>query len=195
MDDAEFIRQNPLFREIEPAHLARLARLMTRQTFARAALLFEKGEPGDTLYLILSGQARVFMRDAHGNEITFRYYQAGDVLGEFAIFDQQPRSAAAAAVDSLETLALRRDDFLKFLHEHPVVGLLMLRTLSERIRYTTLYLEKVVTWTNQLASGSFEQVLAEIDAAGSGEDIEHLIGAFVTMVTSLQQRLPPPNED
>jgi CRP-like cAMP-binding protein len=182
------LQQNRLFKGVEQADLEALEKLMTQKSFTKDAVLFAKGDPGDAMFIILSGHVRIYIEDAQHNQITFRVYGPGEVFGEFAILDQQPRSAAAAADEPLEVLILHRDSFLTFLKERPVVGLGMMRSLAERIRYTTLYLERVIDWTESLSKGEYEQAIKEIALSTSDDQIQNLIKTFVEMIHTVEQR-------
>lgn len=179
----------PLFKGVSHDDLAALAAVMQPQTFAADTVLFEKGAPGDTMYLILEGQLRIYATDPEGHPITLTFYGPGRVFGDFALIDEQPRSAAAAAVDTLKVFALDRADFLKFMPEHPSIGLAMLRNLADRVRYITIYLNKINDFSQRLAAGEYERALQEFAATGADDsDIKGLITAFAEMVHSLQVR-------
>lgn len=143
MDDlAKQLRQTDLFREVELGDLEALIHRMKELSFPSGAVLFEANDPGDTMYIIREGRIRIFMHDTQGNEITLTHYSINEVFGELSPIDSKPRSASAAAAESLTVLALNRADFLDFLNERPQIGLAMMRSLSQRLRNTTTYLEE-----------------------------------------------------
>ncbi|MBI5959379.1 MAG: cyclic nucleotide-binding domain-containing protein [Chloroflexi bacterium] len=186
MNIAEQLANSPLFKGVEVAEREALIRVMQRRTYRQGEILFHKGDPGDSMYLILSGRVRIFMHDEQGNELTIRHLS--EMFGEFSVLDQQPRSASAAAADNLEVLVLHRDNFLAFLREHPLVGISMMRNLSERVRYTTTYLQKVIDATQQLLQGNYEQAMREIPDSASDAEIQELIQSFVDMARQVQDR-------
>jgi CRP/FNR family cyclic AMP-dependent transcriptional regulator len=185
MDIAEQLAGSPLFKGVDRADREALIHRMRRQSYPKGAVLFDKGDTGDSMYIILSGRVRIYTRDAQNNEITIRHLS--EMFGEFSMLDQKPRSAAAAAADDLEVLVLHRDDFNAFLHERPLVGLSMMRNLVERVRYTTTYLQRVLDATEQLSQGNYETVQVVADS-GTDAEIQGLIGAFVQMVSGVQAR-------
>lgn len=183
------LQNTQLFKGVSHDDLAAMVAVMQPQTFAPSTVLFEKGAPGDTMYLILEGQLRIYATDPQGNQIVLTNYGPGRVFGDFALIDEQPRSAAAAAVDTLKVLALDRAQFLKFMPEHPAIGLAMLRNLADRVRYITIYLNKISDFSERLVAGEYERALQEFMATGTDDsDIRGLITAFVEMVHSLQSR-------
>ena len=183
------LQDTQLFKGVSKDDLTALVTVMQPQTFTANSVLFEKGTPGDTMYLILQGQLRIYATDPEGNQIVLTNYGPGRVFGDFALIDEQPRSAAAAAVDTLKVLALDRPQFLKFMPEHPAIGLAMLRNLADRVRYITIYLNKISDFSQRLAAGEYERALQEFMVTGSDDsDVKGLIAAFAEMVHSLQAR-------
>ncbi len=183
---AEQLAGSPLFRGVGQAEREALIGVMRRQHFVKGAVLFDKGDPGDSMYIILSGRVRIYTRDAQGSEFTIRYLD--QMFGEFAMLDLAPRSAAASAAEDLEVLVLHRDDFVAFLRERPLVGLAMMRSLVERVRYTTTYLQKVLDATRQLSEGRYDQTLVAPSEKDADSEIQGLIRAFLQMQRSIQVR-------
>jgi CRP-like cAMP-binding protein len=188
MTTAEELKKFPLFKSVELNELEALVRLMEQQSYPVGAVLFEKDQPGDAMYLIRAGQVRIFLRDTQGNEITFRHYSAGQVVGEFALIDDKPRSASADVAEALDVMILSRDNFLTLLQERPVLGVEMMRSLAERVRYTTSYLERLFSAINLLVNNEYEQAIKEMSISSDQDEIQSLISAFVQMVNSLRER-------
>lgn len=190
MTVAEELKSFALFRNVEVNDLEALGNLMKAQTLTPGETLFSKNDPGDAMFLIRRGRVRIFMRDDNGTEITFRNYGAGQLVGEFALIDEKPRSASAAAgEEEAEVLVLQRESFLFYLREHPMLGVEMMRSLAERVRYTTQYLEKLGKAVSALSNSDYEQALREMAiSAGSENEIQTLIQTFLGMVKSVQDR-------
>jgi CRP-like cAMP-binding protein len=185
MDIVDQLAGSQLFMGVARADREALISRMRRQSYAKGAVLFDKGDAGDSMYIILSGRVRIYTRDAQNNEITIRYLS--EMFGEFAMLDQKPRSAAAAAAEDLEVLVLHRSDFNAFLRERPLVGLSMMRSLVERVRYTTTYLQRVLDATEQLSQGDYN-VMRTVAESSADEEIQVMISAFVQMVRGVQAR-------
>jgi CRP-like cAMP-binding protein len=183
MSIAEQIQHAMLFREVEPADLEALVERMKPETYPLNHVLFQAGDPGDTMYIILSGRIRIYMLDKDGEEITLTYYGKNEIFGELSPIDLQPRSASASATEPLEVLSLKREDFLIFLNERPQIGLAMMRSLSQRLRNTTAYLEaarpsrfvKPVAPTGEEFRRAADATLSEIlERAAAHERDEHI---------------------
>jgi CRP-like cAMP-binding protein len=182
------LKQFSLFKSVEPGELQALVRFMRQQSFAPGTILFEKDQPGDTMYLIRSGRIRIFLRDAQGNEITFRHYGPGQIVGEFALIDDKPRSASADVAETVDAMVLNRQHFLQLLKERPMLGVEMMRSLAERVRYTTSYLERLFAAINLLVNNDYEAAIREISISSDQDEIQNLINAFVRMVNNLRER-------
>ena len=86
MDRVDQLAGSPLFKGVERADREALIARMRRQSYPKGAVLFDKGDAGDSMYIILSGRVRIYTRDAQNNEITIRYLS--EMFGEFAMLDQ-----------------------------------------------------------------------------------------------------------
>ena len=139
---AEQLQKTDLFREVELADLQALIERMQQEHYEVGAVLFRAGDAGDAMYIIQSGSIRIYMNDETGKEIGLTQYGKNEIFGELSPIDQRPRSASAVASDALDVLVLKREDFLAFLDERPQIGLAMMRSLSQRLRFTTTYLEE-----------------------------------------------------
>lgn len=193
VDTTEIVQQlqaeSELFRGVAEEDLAALVQVMEARHYTAGDILFQRGDQGDSMYEILSGSIRIYTEDAQGNQLTLVIRRAGEVVGELALLDTQPRSASAAAAEDLEVLILSRDQFMRFLQDRPAVGMHMMRTLTGRIRYTTEYLQKVMDWINRLTVGDYHKTLEELTKeAETGGEMQKLIGAFLQMVRQVQDR-------
>jgi len=137
------LRKVPLFAGLSDQELEVLADSLGKRTFGKGMIIFHKGSPGQTLYIIESGKVRIFIISESGQEISVNIYGAGDVFGELALLDGLPRSAGAMAMEKTVTLTLHRDDFLRHLEDYPRMAKSIMEVLSTRLRYTTTYAESL----------------------------------------------------
>ncbi len=184
----EQLEGSKLLKGVPPADREALIASMRRETHPAGKVLFQKDEPGDSMYIILSGRVRIFTRDSEGREIPIRDYGPSQMFGEFAILDDQPRSASAAATESLEVLVLSRQIFLDFLKERPVVGLSMMQSMVDRVRYTTIYLQNVLDATQRLSRGEYDQAVQEMSGSETDSETQKLVDLFVQLLRSVQER-------
>lgn len=153
---AERLQSISIFKYVDPADLENLSRAIFIARFGDGERIFEKGDAGDAMYLIEQGQIRIFTTDPNGGLKVLRTFQHGDVVGDFAVLDGQPRSARAVASGNVRALVLRREVFMMFLQSRPQVMQAVLQVLSEKARYTTQVLENTLQWASQTANGVFQ---------------------------------------
>ncbi len=133
---AAALQRVPLFGTLSEQQIAELARVARRYTYAKEDAIFYQGDPGDTFYVILSGQVKVSVTSLDGQEAILVMLDAGESFGEFALLDDQPRSATIETTQRTEVLALRKDDFRRLLRQMPDIAIGLLRVLTKRLRDT-----------------------------------------------------------
>jgi CRP/FNR family cyclic AMP-dependent transcriptional regulator len=130
----------PLFAGLSNSALEIISRVTTEENHALGTKIFQHGDPGDKLYIILEGKVRI-SRDVPGmGEEALAVLGQGAVFGEMALLDEAPRSADARVHERCRLLALRKDAFedLLFLHKDLAYEVLwsVVRMLTGRLRET-----------------------------------------------------------
>jgi rhodanese-related sulfurtransferase len=93
-------------------------------------LLFKRGDPGDSFWVIQSGKVRVFRRDDKGTEITFSELGPGKSFGEMALLTGEPRSASVETLEECRLMVLSKEQFDRVLKSHPDLSLSFIKQLS-----------------------------------------------------------------
>ncbi len=143
MNKAELLRSIPLFMSLPDHELETLGRSLGKRTFDKGMIIFHRESPGQTLYIIESGLVRIFSLSESGQEIMVNLYGPGELFGEMAVLDASPRSAGALCMERTVTYTLHRDLFLEYLERNPALAQGVIELLSERLRYTTYYVESL----------------------------------------------------
>lgn len=133
-DAAESLRSLPLLARLNTEDVRALASRGRMRRFNSGAYVVREGEPGDSLFVILEGRARVVFSSDGGEEATLAHLGPGDCIGEMTVFDGLPRSASVVASESMATLNVTREDFRAWLGEHPQAAMPLLEELSLRLR-------------------------------------------------------------
>jgi len=107
-------------------------------------VICRQGEPGDRMYVVQAGRAMV-VREENGAEVVVRELTVGDVFGEMAIFERQPRSATVRAKGPTRVLTLDKRAFLRGVHEDPSLAYRILQAMSQRVRSLTGELSRLKT--------------------------------------------------
>jgi CRP-like cAMP-binding protein len=135
--------QVPFFACLGEDELRDLAALCRRRTFERGAVLFHTGDPGEVLYVLMTGQVKVELVGAYGEATILHLAGPGETLGELSLVDGEPRSATAVALERVEVLTLYRDDFLSLLDRRRSVERSLLKRLAAMVRSTNEHVHDV----------------------------------------------------
>lgn len=130
------LRRIPFFSELPDDSLEAIHRRLRVERHARDAILFREGEVGDTLYLVQSGQLKVYS-DVTGEERIFAYVGPGGFVGELALLLEQPRSATVSVLIDAEVALLSKRDLDDLLREHPAIAIHLGRELGRRLVETS----------------------------------------------------------
>jgi CRP-like cAMP-binding protein len=164
---AERLSRIDIFRHVSLADLENLSRAVEAAEYADGAMLFDKGDAGDAMYLIEAGGIDIFALDHAQNEKPLRSFSVGQVVGDFSVLDGEPRSARARANGALAALVLRREVFQMFIQSRPQVMLVVLTVLADRARYTTRAVEAAIQTLSRIAQGDYTPVTAAPPTAPS----------------------------
>ncbi len=142
MSMVTMLQKVSFFSRLTGQELEALAGSLIKRTFGKGTIIFHKGSPGRSLYIIESGRVRIFLLSSSGQEISVNVYGPGGLFGELALLDGLPRSAGAVVMERTVVYTLHRDDFVRLLQDSPRVAESVIRDLSSRLRYTTACLEQ-----------------------------------------------------
>ncbi|WP_072620396.1 cyclic nucleotide-binding domain-containing protein [Spirulina major] len=124
-----FIRRVSIFQELRDEFLVKLASAMDELSFPSDHTIFEQGEEGRSLYIVISGRVRV-----HSGDRELARMDAGKVFGEMALFDAEPRSASVTTTETCDCLTLNQLQLIDAIEETPEIAINITRALSRRIR-------------------------------------------------------------
>jgi len=123
-----------MFARIPPAALDELAKEGRVRRYPAGQVLFNEGDPGDSLVVLEEGQLRVSRFTGGGNEVVLAVLEAPAALGELALLDGEPRSAAVTAQRPVAVRLIPRSAFLAFLRREPAAVEGLLRALAAMVR-------------------------------------------------------------
>ena len=124
----------PIFTDLSEAELKFLADRAVTKRYAAGELIFSEGDACAGLYVIKSGDVRIFKTSAGGREQVLTLEHAGNSIAELPVFDGGAYPASATAATDLALLFVSRNDFRALCLEHPEVALKVLRMVGLRLR-------------------------------------------------------------
>src|ERR671932_330621 len=133
-DTVALLARVPVFAELAPEDLARVAEVCVPRRFGAGEVVFLEGDDSRTCYLVRSGHARALREHVDGRQITLATFGPGDIFGELAMFDDERRSATVEAIDDLEVLGIPGVDMRGLLSRHADIAVKLVIALGRRLR-------------------------------------------------------------
>lgn len=130
----DYLAKISMFEHLNEDDRASLADVVDEIEVAAGQTLFEAGDPGDSLFIVVSGEIELFIKDTAGQKIVLHIAQPGDMFGELAMLDSLPRTATALVLVDGEVLVLDRDDLMLLFQRKPEAALHMLASLGSLTR-------------------------------------------------------------
>jgi CRP-like cAMP-binding protein len=135
---------NTLFAGLGAEAVDKIATLCAKRKLDAGEVLFLKGDKGDALYGVRRGRVRIETATESGDRLTLNVHGPGDIFGEIAFLDGQPRTAGATAVEPTEVFVLHRGEFIAYLERDPRVAVRLIELLCQRIRWISERMEESV---------------------------------------------------
>ncbi|HEY4157356.1 MAG TPA: DUF1003 domain-containing protein [Polyangiaceae bacterium] len=192
MNYPELLREIPMFQGLSEDDLSALAKSVQERTFAAGQVVINQGDRGTEMFIVANGHVNIFLPGEASRRVSLKDIARGEYFGELALFDDKPRSASALATTEATLLVLTRETLSNYLAERPRTAMVILETMSARLRETNAMLseraaknaveeiEKNLSWSEKLADR-----VAELN--GSWAFIGALLGLTVLwMVLNLQ---------
>jgi CRP/FNR family cyclic AMP-dependent transcriptional regulator len=135
--------RSPLFQAMTEVELDETLKFAAERRWSKGASIFQKGDEGSSLMAVLKGRVKISAVSAEGKEVTLNVIATGDIFGEIALLDGNPRSADATAVEDTLLLVVERRHFLPFVRQNDDLYLRLLAVLCDRLRRTSMALEEL----------------------------------------------------
>ena len=129
--------QLPLVKYLPEALRGDIARRLRVIRAAKGRTLVEKSSRSAEVFFLLEGQAKVLLYSATGREVWVHDIGPGDMFGEIAILDGEPRSASIVAYTDITVAVMRANDFMACIESSPAAGLWLSRLLASGMRRLT----------------------------------------------------------
>ena len=136
----QLIKNVVLFKDLSAREIEMIDSLMHERHYLADEIIFDEGEEGQGLFVVLSGRIKIFRP---GSENDFKLeFGPGSFFGEVALLDQSVRTAQARAVDDTQVVALFRSEFYQLLDTHSAIAsrisFQLARVLAARLRQAVI---------------------------------------------------------
>ncbi|MGO2057998.1 MAG: CRP-like cAMP-activated global transcriptional regulator GlxR [Candidatus Corynebacterium faecigallinarum] len=132
----EILSRAGIFQGVESTAVNALIEQLESVTFPRGTTIFDEGEPGDRLFIIIDGKVKLARHAPDGRENLLTIMGPSDMFGELSIFDPGPRTSAAVCVTEVTAAAMDSQMLHDWISDHPEISEQLLRVLARRLRRT-----------------------------------------------------------
>jgi len=143
-DRLALLNGHPLFRELGADVRTHLCAYATTRSVERKSVIFAKGDPGTCLFAVSEGIVQVTAPSADGKNAVLNLIREGEIFGEIALLDGQPRTADAIAYTDCRLFVIERRDLLPLLRSQPDIAIRLMEILCARLRRTSEHVEDLM---------------------------------------------------
>jgi CRP/FNR family transcriptional regulator, cyclic AMP receptor protein len=136
VDATALLASSDLFSTLDPDDLTKLAGLARPHRCSRNQVIFREGDEAAEVFVIRSGRVAIAKQSPDGRESLVALMEGGDLFGEMALFDEEPRSAQARALEASELLAVPFAPIRAMFRERPELLWEVVALLARRLRTT-----------------------------------------------------------
>jgi CRP/FNR family transcriptional regulator, cyclic AMP receptor protein len=134
--EADLLQRVPLLAALTDADRQVLARSASRRRYRRGDIIFQKDDPGHSLFIVARGSVRIYVPSTQGADLTLAVLGPGAFFGDLSLLDGRPRSASAAALGDTNVVVLERNDFVAVIRTRPAAVMSVLSVVVRRLRDT-----------------------------------------------------------
>ncbi|WP_447979960.1 Crp/Fnr family transcriptional regulator [Candidatus Nitrospira bockiana] len=139
-----YLKHINLFSTLSRRELEEIERMTRMQEVRKRQLIYLPGDPSTTVYLLKRGRVKIASTNASGKEVTFEILEPGEIFGELEVLEDSPRETQAEALDDVLICAIHREDFDRYLHEHPDMTVKLTKLIGLRLRKIQSRVEDLV---------------------------------------------------
>jgi CRP/FNR family transcriptional regulator, cyclic AMP receptor protein len=138
------LRRHPIFCDLDAEAFEQLCRYAKHATLKRGATIYSKGDPGNSLYVVIPGTAKMSISSPDGRSAILNLIGPGEIFGEIALLDGRERTADATANTNCEVFIIDRREFLPFVRSQPALAMKFIELLCARLRWTSDQVEQII---------------------------------------------------
>lgn len=169
----------PLFSGLDRVNLAKLIPNFEELSIPQGEIVFRRGDPGESLFIIVEGIARVYLENG-GEPREIARLGSGECFGEMALLTGEPRSADIQAMTELRLLKLSKTRFDQLIRLHPSLGVNVAGLLASRLTVTNGYLEGAKEGSPTIPSQTSARVATAAVRVTAQKPLVPMVLGFIT---------------
>ena len=142
--------ETDIFGSVPEEQLIEIAKILRDETVPAKTVLFRKGDPGDSFYIVHSGKIRVFLEGEDGVETDLTRLGPGDSFGEMALLTEEPRSTNIETIEKTHLFVLAKEEFDGILKKYPDVYRNFIRHMSGLLKREDRRIQEESEWEYQI---------------------------------------------
>jgi diguanylate cyclase (GGDEF)-like protein len=179
-NNSRILKTVSIFSDIPDKELDIIASGLTRREFSAGELVFKEGDPGNEMYVVVSGRVSIFIIDNDGSEVVLSEMVEGNFFGDMSILERAPRSATCRVVEDSVFLVFHANDLINIRRSMPECAVkimnAMLSIIVGRLMNVGAFVSQMVQW------GSESRKRAITDPATGLFNRRYLEESFVSLV-------------
>jgi CRP/FNR family cyclic AMP-dependent transcriptional regulator len=152
---ARLLAEAELFKALDPAARSACAARFRQVILAKGEMLFSRGDAGTHMYIVGEGHVRLAVATDEGRELSYQIVGRGDLFGEIAALDGEPRSAEAVALVPATIWSLEQGEFHRLRATYPIISDAALAFLCRRLRSVSDKLETIALYSLEVRLARF----------------------------------------
>ena len=147
------LRKVPLFAQMTMDQLEAINQLLKAAQYLRGEVIFEQGDLGDELFILVRGEVRIMLAHGTSEEVELNRLAGVSYFGEMAILDDEPRSASVVCNEDSHLLVLKGDQLKELIHQMPEISFEIFKVLTARIRTHSVRVGNPALRSGELKTG------------------------------------------
>jgi len=173
MPPSSLLARIPIFADLPNVELDRLMSELQVMNLSSGEILFREGDPGDHLYVVVSGELEIVMGPGRDKELVLNVVHEEEYIGEMSLLQPDGhRTTGARARGDVVLLSMSRAQFKDLLHRHPELAKSMVSVLSQRLVHTNVQTVSVLTEKNRQLQNAYDELKAAQDQLVEKERME-----------------------
>ena len=131
--ECKSLQRVTLFRDLDPRSMQMVAFASHRVSFEAGETIFDEGDPGDAMYIVVEGEIDSYIKHADGHEMHLARFGPGGSFGEISILKNRKRFMSVKAASPVLLLQINKEDFFELAQEVPQFAIAVMRDLARRL--------------------------------------------------------------